>query len=259
MTPCFDAVLFLPPAGTHPRLPGSVAMTLFRNGASAMANTNSFPPDVPRDFDEAREEAGATVRSLRDKAGEIADKAGEAVKDRYARAKDAVSEAVGDADPLETARQGGQAVVNAVERHPLATLGLGALSVGLIAWAALRSNAPASRWERYQPDYGRWRGWLQDYGSSAADAGDRALQAGSKWLRSHRGEAEDYAERAGDYAARAREYADRGGRMLVKRAEREPVAALIGVGIAVYLLGSLLTSGRAEAAPAAPRRRTAKR
>jgi hypothetical protein len=47
----------------------------------------------------------------------------------------------------------------------------------------------------------------------------------------------------------------------VKRAEREPVAALIGAGIAVYLIGSLLTaaSGRAEDTPAAPRRRTGKR
>lgn len=222
-----------------------------------MATPNSFPPDVPKDAEEMREEAGATVRTLRAKASEMADKASETVKDHYARAKEAVSEA----DPLGTARQGGQAVASAVERHPLAAFGLGALSIGLIAWAAMRSSQPASRWERYQPDYGRWRSWLQDYGSGAADAGDRALQAGSKWLRSHRRDAEDYADRANDYAARARDYADLGGRMLVKRAEREPVAALIGAGIAVYLIGSLLTaaSSRAENAPAAPRRRTGKR
>lgn len=230
-----------------------------------MANPNSFPPDTPKDVETDAEEtlgqAGATVQTLRAKASEMADKAGEAVKDRYARARDAVAEA----DPLETARQGGQAVANAVERHPLAAFGLGALSVGLIAWAAMRSSAPASRWERYQPDYASWRDWLQDYGSGAADAGDRALRAGGKWLHSHRGDAEDYADRASryaaDYAAMARDYADRGGRMLAKRAEREPVAALIGAGIAVYLIGSLLTasSARAENAPAAPRRRTAKR
>lgn len=226
-----------------------------------MAISNSFPPDVPTDAEEAREEVGATVRSLRAKASDMADKASEAVKDQYARAKEAVNEA----DPLETARQGGQAVANAVERHPLAAFGLGAISVGLIAWAAMRSSAPASRWERYQPDYGRWRSWLQDYGSSAADTGDRAMRAGSKWLRSHRGDAEEYADRASDYAAnyaaRARDYADLGGRMLVKRAEREPVAALIGAGLAVYLIGSLLSasSGRAENASTPSRRRTGKR
>lgn len=231
----------------------------------AMPN-NSFPPEMPKDAEELREEAGATVRNLRSKASEMADKAGEAVKDHYARAKEAVIEA----DPIETARQGGQAVAGAVERHPLAAFGLGALSVGLIAWAALRSSStPASRWERYQPDYSRWRGWLQDYGSDAAEAGDRALRAGGKWLRSQRSDAEDYADRASgyaaDYATRARDYADRGGRMLVKRAEREPVAALIGAGIAVYLIGSLLSasSTRAEEASAparAPaRRRAAKR
>lgn len=219
--------------------------------------TNSFPPEMPKDAEELREEAGATVRSLRAKASDMADRASEAVKDQYARAKEAVTEA----EPLETARQGGQAVVSAVERHPLAAFGLGAISVGLIAWATMRSSTPASRWERYQPDYGRWRSWLQDYGSGAAEAGDRAMQAGGKWLRSHRREAEEYADRANDYAARAREYADLGGRMLVKCAEREPVAALIGAGIAVYLIGSLLSaaSSRAEAAPATPRRRTGKR
>jgi hypothetical protein len=243
--------------GTHRAIVGSLAMTLSRNGVVAMAISNSFPPDIEKDAEEVRNEAGATVRSLRDKAGEMAGRAGEAVKDGYARAKEAVSEAA----PLETARQGGQAVAGAVERHPLAAFGLGALSVGLIAWAAMRSSAPASRWERYQPDYGRWRNWLQDSGSGAADAGDRAWQAGGKWLRSHRQDAEDYADRASDYAARARGYADLGGRMLVKRAEREPVAALIGAGIAVYLIGSLLTaaSGRAEDTPPAPRRRTGKR
>ena len=219
---------------------------------------NSFPPDMPKDDQDRIEEAGATVSSLRGKASEMAEKAGEAVKDHYVRAKEAVIEA----DPLETARQGGQAVAGAVERHPLAAFGLGALGIGLIAWAALRSSAPPpSRWERYQPDYGRWRGWLQDYGSNAAEVGDRALRTGGNWLRSHRGDAEEYADRASshaaDYAALARDYADRGGRMLAKRAEREPVAALIGAGIAVYLIGSLLSASSGRAEESAPRRRAA--
>ena len=42
--------------------------------------------------------------------------------------------------------------------------------------------------------------------------------------------------------------------MLAKRAEREPIAALLGVGIAVYFIGSLLASS-SEPAPA--RKRTA--
>jgi hypothetical protein len=224
-----------------------------------MAMTNSFPPDVPKDAEEMREEAGATVRSLRSKASEMADKAGEVVKDHYTRAKEAVTDAVSEADPMETARQGGQAVAGAVGRHPLTAFGLGALSVGLIAWAALRSREPASRWERYQPDYGRWRSWLQDQGSEAADAGNQALRAGGKWLRSQRGQVDDYADQASDYAARARGYADLGGRMLAKRAEREPVAALIGLGLAVYVIGSLLTSASASEPATAPARKRAAR
>ncbi len=222
-----------------------------------MASTNAFQPDVPKDAEDAAREAGDTVRTLRSKASDLADRASETVKDHYERAKDALS----DADPVETARESGRAVVDTVERHPLAAFGLGALSVGLIAWATMRSSTPASRWERYQPDYSGWRSWLQGYGSDAADTGNRALQAGGKWLRSHRGDADEYVDRAGDYAARAREYADMGGRMLVKRAEREPVAALLGVGIAVYLIGSLLSSASAREpeAPATTRRRAAKR
>ena len=131
----------------------------------------------------------------------------------------------------------------------------------LIAWATLRSR-PTSRWERYQPDYGRLRGWLSDHGSEAAEAGQRAVKMGSNWLGARRETAEDYADRAGDYAALARDYADRGGRMLVKRAEREPMAALVGLGLAVYVIGSLLTSAasaREEPASPPPRKRTARR
>jgi hypothetical protein len=214
-----------------------------------MATSNpSFPPDVPKDWDEAREEAGATVRSLRDKASDMADKATETVKDGYERAKESWDET----DPVEMAKEGGRAVVEAVERHPLAAFGLGALSVGLIAWAAMRDTS-SSRWDRYQPDYGRLRGLFQDYGSQAADVRDRAMKEGSKWFRSHRSDADEYTDRAAEYAARARDYADMGGRMIAKRAEREPIAALLGVGIAVYFIGSMLSSAASAASDEAPR------
>lgn len=218
-----------------------------------MAISNSFPPDVPKAVDEASEAVGASVSSLRGKAAEFAGKAQETVKEHYDRAKEAWDEA----EPLETARDGGQAVARTVERHPLAVLGLGVLGVGLVAWATLRSQ-PSSGWERYQPDYGRWRGWLQDYGSEAADAGNRALKSGSGWLRAHRDVADDYAGRASDYAATARDYADRGGRMLAKRAEREPMAVVVGLGLAAYVIGSLLSSS-STSAPAPARKRAARR
>ncbi|WP_336811087.1 hypothetical protein [Bosea sp. MMO-172] len=217
-------------------------------------SSNSFPPDVPKPADEARETIGASVSSLRGKAAEFADKASETVKGGYERAKEAWDEA----EPLETVRDGGQAVVRSVERHPLAALGLGLAGIGLVAWAALRSQ-PSSGWERYQPDYGRWRGWLQDYGSEAADAGNRTLKSGGSWLRSQRDVADDYADRAGDYAAVARAYADRGGRMLAKRAEREPMAVVVGLGLAAYVIGSLLMSSSASERPAAPARKRAAR
>jgi len=221
-----------------------------------MATANRFPPDVPDNAEEAQDQAESTVRTLRGKAADMADKASETVKGGYDRAKEAWDEA----DPIETAREGGQAVMRTAERHPLATFGLGALSVGLIAWAALRSK-PTSRWERYQPDYGRVRGWLNDYGSDAADAGQRALRAGSHWLSARRDLADDYADRASDYASRAREYADKGGRMLMKRAEREPMAALVGLGLAVYVIGTLLTAAptREQPTPAPARKRPTKR
>jgi len=223
-----------------------------------MAIANSFPPDVPNNAEDLRDEAESTVRTLRGKAAAMADKASETVKEGYERARDAWDEA----EPMETVREGGQAVARTVERHPLAVFGLGALSVGLIAWATLRSR-PTSNWERYQPDYGRLRGWFNDYGSDAAQAGQRVLKAGSNWLGSQRDSAEEYTDRANDYAARARDYADRGGRMLAQRAEREPMAALVGLGLAVYVIGSLLTSASASASerstPAPARKRAAKR
>ena len=87
--------------------------------------------------------------------------------------------------------------------------------------------------------------------------GNRALKSGSGWLRSHRNVADDYADRAGDYAAMARDYADRGGRMLAKRAEREPMAVVVGLGLAAYVIGSLLSSASAREPAAAPARKRA--
>lgn len=219
-----------------------------------MAISNSFPPDVPKTVDDAAEQVGATVSTLRGKAADLADKATETVKDGYDRAKEVWDEA----EPLETVREGGQAVVRSLERHPLAALGLGVAGIGLLAWAMLR-NQPSSGWERYQPDYSRWRGWLQDYGSEAADAGNRALKSGRGWLRAHRDDVDDYAGSASDYAAMARDYADRGGRMLAKRAEREPMAVVVGLGLAAYVIGSLLSSASASEPAAAPARKRAAR
>jgi hypothetical protein len=210
-------------------------MTSFQMEASAMATMNKFPPDMPKDWDEATDEAQTATSGLRAKAAETADRATETVKDGYSRAKAALTEM----DPIETAREGGEAVMGAVERHPIVAFGLGALSVGLIAWASLREQRRPD-WERYQPDYGRLRGLFQSYGSDAAKSGESALKTGQDWWNSYGGDARDYAEH--------------GGRYIVRRAQKEPIAALLGVGIAVYVLGSLLSSS-SEPAPA--RRRTA--
>ncbi|HEY5796328.1 MAG TPA: hypothetical protein VIU82_15075 [Bosea sp. (in: a-proteobacteria)] len=221
-----------------------------------MATMNTFPPDVPKtsdlpkDRDGIRDDIESTVGTVRAKASNLAEKATETVRDGYYRAKDAITET----DPAELARESGAAVRDTVVRHPLAAFGLGALSVGLIAWAGLRGSS-SSRFERYEPDYGRWSRLLQSYGSDAAEAGESVLKNSEKWLRSNSGVAR---EQARDYASQARDYADYGGRMIAKRAEREPIAALLGVGIAVYVIGSLLSSA-AAAEPAPARKRTTKR
>jgi hypothetical protein len=198
-----------------------------------MATMNKFPPDVPKNWDEASDEIENATSGLRAKAADVADKATETVKDGYYRAKDAITEM----DPVETAREGGEAAIRAVERHPLIAFGLGALSVGLIAWSALRTP-PATSWERYEPDFNRLRRLFSDYGSDAAKSGDSALKSGQHWLSAH--------------GAEARDYADYGSRMIARRAQKEPIAALLGVGIAVYVIGSLLTAS-SEAAPARKR------
>ena len=205
-----------------------------------MATTNTFPPDLPKDgpaddLDQTRDAAETIGRSLRARASNLADKASETARDAFDSARDAVAEA----DPAGMAREGGGAILRAVERHPLVAFGLGACSAGLVAWSALR-RPPASRWERYSPDHGRLRGLWQDRGSEVLGAGERALRRGGSWLNGQRGQARDYAELA-------RDYADHGGRALAQRVEREPIAALIGVGIAVYVIGSLLTASAARA------------
>lgn len=202
-----------------------------------MATMNKFPPDVPKDWDQASDDLDNATATLRTKASDLADKATETVKDGYERARDAVS----DMDPVETAREGGRAVMDAVERNPVVAFGLGALSVGLIAWAALR-EPPRTSWSRYEPEVNRLRGLFSDYSNEAASNGESALKSGEKWLRS--------------YGSQARDYADEGGRLIAHRAQKEPVAALLGIGIAVYVLGSLLSSSN-NSQP--PRRRSSRR
>lgn len=207
-----------------------------------MATTgNKFPPDVPKDWDESRDEISNAAEGLAAKASDMAGRAGETVKDGYYRAKEAIG------DPGETVREvgryaqeGSETVIRSVERHPVVAFGLGALSVGLIAWAAMRPSAP--QWE---PDYGRLRRLFSDYGGDdALKAGESALKSGQGWLQS--------------YGSQAQDYARDGGRLLARRTEREPLAALLGIGIAVYVLGSLLSSGASEPEPQ-PRRRSTKR
>jgi len=221
-----------------------------------MATMNKFPPDVPKDWDEAEErvgdEAATATGTLRAKAAELTDRATEKVKGGYERAREAVAEM----DPVETMREGGEAAIRTVERHPFVAFGLGALSVGLIAWASLRER-PVSRWERYQPDLGRWRSLLDSYAGEASryagqagrhgetmlKSGEEALRAGRDWLDAH--------------GSDARSYTEQGSRYIARRAQKEPVAALLGVGIAIYVIGSLL--GSASSTPAPARRRGTKR
>ena len=40
----------------------------------------------------------------------------------------------------------------------------------------------------------------------------------------------------------------------MKRGEREPLAAVVGVGLALYVIGSLLSSSGGQSQPAARRR-----
>lgn len=215
-----------------------------------MASINTFPPDVPKKLGEASDDVETATGGLRARAADMAERASETVKDGFHRAKDALAET----DPVEVARESGEAVARAAQRHPLAASVLGALGVGLIAWAGLRAvSPPPSYWRRYRPDYHKWRNLLSDYGHEAAQTGERALHAGGRWLHARGG---DIGDDVAGYAEQARGHADLGGRMLMRRAEREPIAALLGLGLAVYVIGSLLTSA-SEPAPA--RKRTNRR
>lgn len=182
-----------------------------------MATMNTFPPDVPKNADDA---------DIKGKASDMAAKASETVKEGYAKARDAIS----DMDPAATAREGGEMLMRAIEKNPVMAFGLGALSMGLIAWASLRETPrSASSWQSYQPDLGRVRRFFNDYAGSAAHEG-RSL-------------AREYGSQAREYGDMARHYAEDGSRMLMHRAEKEPLAAIVGIGLAVYCIGSLLSSG----------------
>lgn len=200
-----------------------------------MATNNAFPPDMPKDWDEAEDEAKRAGNTIRAKAADLAG----TVKEGYDRAKDAIR----DVDPGEAghyAQEKGEVALRAIQRHPVVAFGLGALSVGLIAWASMRPARP--QWE---PDYGRLRRLFSDYGGDdMIKAGQDSMKAGGSWLQSSGNIAQDYARD--------------GSRLLAKRTEKEPLAALLGIGIAVYVLGSLLTS-TSEPAPEPARRRSTKR
>lgn len=229
-----------------------------------MDNEKRLPPDVPRDWDEAKDEAADAADTIATKASNLADKTAEKLRDGYDLAKETIS----DIDPRETLRdagryvqESGEAAVRTVERHPLAAFSLGALTFGLIAWATMRRS---SDWE---PDTRQIRRAMRDYGSDdVVDAGRSLLDSGRGYLSSagsylsnatrnlHLGNASDYVDSGSEYLKSGRALARDGGRILVKRTEREPIAALLGVGLAIYVLSSFLTS---ESPP--PKRRPAKR
>lgn len=203
-----------------------------------MATTgNKLPPDVPKGSDAIQDENGNIANGVAGKAADMAERARDTVKEGYYRAKEALADP-GDAmrEVGRHAQDGSETVIRAVERHPVVAFGLGALSMGLIAWATSRPAQP-----QWQPDYGRLRRLFSDYGGDdALKAGESALKTGQNWLQSYGGQAQDYARE--------------GGRYLAHRSEREPLAALLGIGIAVYVLGSLLSSRSEEPEP--PRRRS---
>jgi hypothetical protein len=110
-----------------------------------------------------------------------------------------------------------------------------------------------SSWSNWQPDTSGWGRTLRDYG-------DQALRAGRDLVGSSREQLDrgrDYAARGQDYLDMGRDYAREGGQMLMRRGEREPLAAVVGVGLALYVIGSLLSSGSGQSQPA--NRRRAKR
>lgn len=215
-----------------------------------MDSDKRLPPDVPRGRDTMHDEIDQAASSVAERAAELASRTADGVRSGYERAKEKLAEI----DPGDTLREAGryvqesgEAAVETVERHPFAAFAIGALSVGVIAWATMGRRS--SRWE---PDTGRWTGLLRDYGDEALRAGRNLFGSSREQLDQGR----DYLARGRDYLDSGRDYARESGRMLAHRTEREPLAAVLGVGIALYLIGSLLSSDSQAAQPA---RRRAKR
>jgi hypothetical protein len=209
-----------------------------------MDNDKRLPPDVPSSEDEIDRATGSVAA----RAADLANRTAETVKDGYGRAKEKLAEI----DPRDTlrdagryAQETGEAAVETVNRHPLTAFAVGALSVGLIAWAM------TPRRSSWQPDTSGWSRMLRDYG-------DQALRAGRDLVGSSREQLDrsrDYAARGQDYLDMGRDYAREGGQMLMRRGEREPLAAVVGVGLALYVIGSLLSSNSSSQSQSAARRR----
>lgn len=209
-----------------------------------MDNDKRLPPDVPSNEDEIDRATGSVAA----RAADLANRTAETVKDGYGRAREKLAEI----DPRDTlrdagryAQETGEAAVETVNRHPLAAFAVGALSVGLIAWAM------TPRRSSWQPDTSGWSRTLRDYGDQALRAGRDLVGSGREQLDRSR----DYAARGQDYLDMGRDYAREGGQMLMKRGEREPLAAVVGVGLALYVIGSLLSSGSSNQSQPAARRR----
>lgn len=214
-----------------------------------MDNDKRLPPDVPSNKDEMREEIDRATGSVAARAADLANRTAETVKDGYGRAREKLAEL----DPADTLREAGryaqetgEAAVDTVERHPLAAFAIGALSVGLVAWAL------TPRRSSWQPDTSGWSSTLRDYGDQALRAGRDLIGSGREQVDRSR----DYVARGQDYLDVGRDYAREGGRALMHRGEREPLAAVVGVGLALYVISSLLSSSSSQTQPA---RRRAKR
>jgi hypothetical protein len=218
-----------------------------------MDNDKRMPPGMQMAGQEDETDHGSGVTA---RAAEFADSAAQSVSGGYRRAKEKLAEL----DPRDTLRDAGRyaqetgsAAAETVGRHPVAAFAIGALSVGLLAYAF------TGRRSSWQPDSGRWANLLRDYGDEAVQAGRSLLGAG----RDHAEHGRDYLARSRDYLDTGRDYAREGGRMLVQRGEREPLAAVLGIGLALYALGSMFSGGSSASEPqqqrAAPKRRTTRR
>jgi len=213
-----------------------------------MDNDKRLPPDVPSHEDEIDRATGSVAA----RAADLANRTAETVKDGYGRAKEKLAEI----DPRDTlrdagryAQETGEAAVETVNRHPLAAFAIGAVSVGLLAWAM------TPRRSSWQPDTSGWTRMLRDYSDQALRAGRDLVGSGRDQLDRSR----DYASRGQEYLDMGRDYAREGGQMLMRRGEREPLAAVVGVGLALYVIGSLLSSSGSSGQSQPAARRRAKR